>query len=226
MSFFTRPAAARAGRSTGLVLAFGLVLAASALAAPTPFKANPADQAAATAAVAQRRDFGGDWSGGATKPDLSADTGCADWNPKQSDLLVTGAAATSYKAPGMQIDTEVHVLKSSAMVRLDWQRTIVAPRMLSCLREGFAKEVTAAGTEVVSVKRLPFPRLTSQTTAFQALIDITRNGSTGRLMVDIVVIGKGRSELTLVTSAPYAAQAAVKAGEVRVARILTARLLT
>ncbi len=228
MPFSTKMSAAnRAARRTGLALtlALPLALAASALAAErTPFKPDPADQAAAKAAVLQRADLGAGWRGGATKPDLSTDTGCADWKPKQSDLLVTGAAASEFKATGLDIGSEVHVLQTAQMVQLDWQRTVVHPRTLSCLRRGLAQDLTDPQSKLVSVSKLPFPRLTAQTLAFRTLVDVTSNGSTVRVMFDFVAVGKGRSELALMTAAPYAGRTAVKAAEVRLARILLGRL--
>ncbi len=221
--------AVRTARRTALLLALALalslVLAASALAAErTPFRANPADQAAAKAAVLQRADLGAGWHGGATKPDLSTDTGCADWKPKQSDLLVTGAAASDFKATGLEIGSEVHVLRTAQMVHLDWQRTVVHPRTLGCLRQALAKELGDPQSKLVSVSKLPFPRLTAQTLAFRTLVDVTSNDSTVRVMVDFVAVGKGRSELALVTTAPYAGRTEVKAAEVRLARMLLGRL--
>jgi hypothetical protein len=221
----SRSAAACTARRTGLVLVVSLALAASALAAErTPFKANPADQAAAKAGVLQRGDLGAGWSGGATTPDFSTDTGCTDWQPKQSDLLVTGAAASEYRTSGLQISSQVNVLETARMVRLDWQRTVVAARTLGCLRAGVAKAITDPQTKLVSVSKVPFPRVTAQTTAFRVLIDVTHNGSTVRVLSDLVAVGRGRSELTLTTTSAYAARAAVKAAEVRLARTLAARL--
>jgi hypothetical protein len=220
-----RPAAARAARSTGLIFAFALVLAASALAAEqVPFKANAADQATAKAAVIQRTDLSAGWTGGATKPQTSSDTGCADWQPKQSDLLLTGAAASTFTTKALQISSEVEVLQNAHMVRLDWQRTVIAPRTIGCIREGFAKTLNNSKSKVVSAGKLSFPRLTAQTMAFRVLIDVKSNGSTMRLIADVVVIGKGRNELSLVSTASYASRAPVKAIEIQLARILTARL--
>jgi hypothetical protein len=220
-----RPAAARAARSTALVFAFSLVLAATAFAGERiPFKGNAADQAAAKAAVVQRSDLGAGWTGGATKPDLSSDTGCAGWTPKQSDLVMTGAAASTFTAKGLQISSEVNVLQSTKMVRLDWQRTAIDPRALGCVREGLAKALNNATRKLISVNRLSFPRLTAQTLAFRALVDVKSNGSTLRLISDIVVVGKGRNELTLLATASYASRTPVKAIEIQLARLLTSRL--
>lgn len=55
-------------------LATALVLAGAALAAErSTVRLNASDQAAARAAVLRKADLGAGWSGGASKPDLSAD---------------------------------------------------------------------------------------------------------------------------------------------------------
>ena len=59
---------------------------------------NAADQAAARAAVLRRSDLGSgaDWKGGARKPDLTQTDPCPNYNPKQSDLVLTGIAETQF----------------------------------------------------------------------------------------------------------------------------------
>jgi hypothetical protein len=222
---FKRLAAHRLAPSAGLVLAFSLVVAASALAANRiPFKANAADQAAARLAVVHRADLGAGWTGGSTKPQYSSDTGCADWKPKQSDLLITGAAASTFQTPGLFVESEVDVLQSAQMVTLDWQRTAIDPHAIGCMRKGLAKAINSAKAKLVSVNPRGFPHLTSQTLAFRALIDVTSNGSTHRVIYDMVAIGAGRNELTLLVTGAYASQTAVRVLEVQLARLLTARL--
>jgi hypothetical protein len=45
-----------------------------------------------------------------------------------------------------------------------------------------------------------------------------------RLLVDLALVGRGRIEVMLTTTAPYAARGPVKAAEVRLARILVGRI--
>jgi hypothetical protein len=55
------------------------------------------------------------------------------------------------------------------------------------------------------------------------LVDVTASGKTVRVMIDTVVIGRGRTEIGLVTVAPYAARAPVEAAEARLAVLLAKR---
>ena len=65
-----------------------------------------ADQAAAKRAVATRSDLGsGNWTGGYSRPDLSQSASCANFHPKQADLVVTGAAESDWTDQGLQLET-------------------------------------------------------------------------------------------------------------------------
>jgi hypothetical protein len=188
-----------------------------------------AGQAAARAAVLTKADLGTapGWTGGAKKPDLSSTPPCPGFKPKQSDLVVNGAAETVFKQPAIQFDSEAQVLQTAHMVKLDWQRTVIAPQILPCLRIAVAK---SAGTSahVTSIRRTAFPRVATFTSAIRILLDVKPSGSTTpvTVFVDVVLVGRGRTEITLTTTAPLLASTAVRAAEIRLARILAARVRT
>jgi hypothetical protein len=188
-----------------------------------------AGQAAARAAVLTKADLGTapGWTGGAKKPDLSSTPPCPGFRPKQSDLVVNGAAETVFKQPAIQFDSEAQVLQTAHMVKLDWQRTVIAPQILPCLRIAVAK---SAGTSahVTSIRRTAFPRVATFTSAIRILLDVKTSGSTTpvAVFVDVVLVGRGRTEITLTTTAPLLASTAVRAAEIRLARILAARVRT
>jgi hypothetical protein len=188
-----------------------------------------AGQAAARAAVLTKADLGAapGWTGGAKKPDLSSTPPCPGFRPKQSDLVVNGAAETVFKQPAIQFDSEAQVLQTAHMVKLDWQRTVIAPQILPCLRIAVAK---SAGTSahVTSIRRTAFPRVATFTSAIRILLDVKTSGSTTpvTVFVDVVLVGRGRTEITLTTTAPLLASSAVRAAEIRLARILAARVRT
>jgi hypothetical protein len=202
-----------------------LAAAASALADTIQVHYTAADQAAARRAILRSADLGAGaaWTAVPAKPDVTSSMDCSGFHPKQSDLVVTGAAASEFRSTGIDIRSEAHLLRTPRMLALDWQRTVIAPEVLPCLRQGVTKGIAGAGTRLVSLKRVAFPRITSRTAAFRALLDVTSGGQSIRVLVDIVAIGKGRTELTLTTSAPYVALASVVPAEVRLARILAAR---
>jgi hypothetical protein len=204
------------------------VAAGSALAAVTDreqHKFNAADQAAAKSAVLVRSDLGATgWTGGAKKPDLSPPKTCPDWNPKQSDLVLTGAAETDWKHAGLEIDSEAQVLQTAAMVKLDWQRTVVDPHAISCLETQLRKSLASStSAKFVSFKRIAFPHVGTYSRAYLATVDVTSNGTTIPVVVEDVLIGSKRTEITISSTTAKALQPAVGPQNVRLARMLLAR---
>ncbi len=49
-----------------------------------------------------------------------------------------------FKHPGVEFDSEAQVLQTPAMVRLDWQRTVLSPQVLPCLRSNLKKHLSAS----------------------------------------------------------------------------------
>jgi hypothetical protein len=186
---------------------------------------NAADQANAHAVVLKRSDLGTapGWKGGAKKPDLSSAPLCPSFAPKQSDLVVTGAAESDYKNAGLEFDSEAQVLQTAKMVQLDWQRSVQTPKLVPCLRSAMQKAVGTSG-KVASVRKVAFPQLATHTAAFRAVIDVTSNGTTVPVRLDTVLVGRGRTEVTLTVTSPDAAASVVFPAEIRVARLLASRI--
>jgi hypothetical protein len=202
-----------------------LVSAGGALADKEKVHLTPTGNAAARAVVVKRADLGGGsgWTGGMKKPDLSSTLGCTTYEPKQSDLVLVGTARSSWTATGLQIDSQAQVLQTSTMVRLDWQRSVLAPQVLPCLRSGLAKKL-GGSRRFVSFEQIGFPKLATYSHRYRALVDVDTASGTLRVMVDIVLIGRGRTEITLTSTSLYSARSAVEAAELDLARRLAARV--
>src|ERR1700758_614663 len=108
-----------------------LALAAAVAADRPQVRFTAADAAAAKSAVVRRADLGttATWTGGSATPQVNG-LQCPGYEAKLSDLAVTGAAATTWKAGGgvLEVDTQATVLRTAHMVALDWQRTVNAPQ--------------------------------------------------------------------------------------------------
>ncbi len=74
----------------GVLLA--LVCAAAALADNPTVRINAADQAKADASLLRLKDFGVGWAGGPKTPSKLTAPSCPGFNPKESDLVVSGHA--------------------------------------------------------------------------------------------------------------------------------------
>ena len=211
--------------ATAVLGAAGVALAcaAVALADREQIHLTAEGQAAARAAVLTRADLGtaSGWSGGMKKPDNTPLT-CPSYAPKQSDLVVNGSAESVWKHAGLELDAHVDVLQTPAMVQLDWQRSVLSSKVMPCLRYQFAKHLPAS-ERLVSFTRLRFPLLAADTRAYRLLIDVASAGTTVRVMTDVVVVGRGRTELTLTTAAPYVAASVVAPAELHLARLLVSR---
>jgi hypothetical protein len=85
------------------------------------------------------------------------------------------------------------------------------------------KQLTA-NESLVSFRKLAFPRLARYDAAYRLLISVRRQGQRVLVLVDIVLVGRSRTEVTLTVSAPAAARAGLSAAEVRLARGLLARV--
>jgi hypothetical protein len=210
---------------SALATAAALALALAALADKEQIHLTASGQAAARAAVLRKADLGtsGSWTGGAVKPNLSSSLPCSTFQPKQSDLILNGAARTHWTQPGLSFDSEAQVLQTPHMVTLDWQRTVLAPQLLPCLRSGLGKSV-GTSARVVSVTRIPFPHVATYADAIRVLVDVPTASAKVRVFVDVVVLGRGRTEITLTTTAPLVLDASIRPAETRLARILVARV--
>jgi hypothetical protein len=219
----------RAALVTLTAVVLGLTAATAAEpASPPPSKEQvhftAADQAAARGAVLRLADLGSSgWRGGRVKPNVASSLNCRGYVPKQSDLVLTGAAESVWARSGLQLRSVAQVLKTPAMVARDWQRTVADPRAVACLRGAVTKGLTPS-ERLVSFRRLAFPKLATYATAYRALIDVSVQGSHARVLVDLVLVGRGRTELTLLLAAPAAAAKSISAADVRLARSLLARV--
>ena len=197
-----------------------LVFTGVATADKERIKLTPVGQAAAKTAVLTRPDLGTatGWTGGAKKPDLSSSLDCKSYNPKQSDLVLIGAAESVWQNTGIQFDSEAQVLETSGMVQLDWQRTVLSPKVLPCLRTGFVKELPTS-EKLVSIGRVAFPNIAPNTRKYRFVVEVKKV----RVMIDLVLVGSGQTEITLATTAPLADAEPVNAAEVRLTTALLSR---
>jgi hypothetical protein len=216
---------ARRKTSAVAAAALALVSAAGVFAADGKPKIQftAADQAAARAAVLRRGDLGSSgWEGGSVKPDLTSTTNCPSFHPKMSDLVITGAAETAFQRSGVEFSSVAEVLRTKRMVRLDWRRSVVPRAVVTCLRQTLAKGLPS-GAKIVSFARVRFPHVGSGSTRFHAVIRIDVLGRTARLVTDIVLVYRSRTELTLNAAGPASTAASLLAAEQRLARVLVSR---
>jgi hypothetical protein len=184
----------------GAVLA--LACASAALADNPTVRISKADQAKAEQALLRLHDFGVGWKGGATSPSKLTAPNCPGFNPKESDLVVTGHAEArfSYSRGGVIFDQDTQVLETAQAVATDFARTI-QPKLSDCL----ARQLKASGKGTVvsvDVKPLDFPHVGSVSAAYRASIVVRSHGRLGKIVSDFVFFGQGRFEFSLNVVAP------------------------
>jgi hypothetical protein len=199
-----------------------LVLATPGLADDPTVRINDADQTLAARSLLRSSDFGIGWRGGPTTPTKLTGPSCPGFNPKVSDLVVTGHANASFKNPraGVQISLDTQVLESAEAVRTDFART-VQPPLADCLEYQFKQGPSNFAS--VTVDPLDFPRIGSATAAYRATILVRTDGRTARVLSDFVFFGHGRMEYSLNVVAPARYRPQLVPFEADMARILVKR---
>ncbi len=200
----------RVGWAIAAVSALALASSAALAAAsggPEKISYTTAGQAAARVAVVRGTDLepAGAWKGGTkkvTKADL-APLSCPGFHPKVSDLVVTGAADSTWTYGPNSLESLAVVLRTADMVRSDWARSVRTSGAAACAASSLGK-FAGANVKVVSYGKVSFPRVAPFTTAFRFALALTTQGVTIPLVVDTVLVGKGRTELTLTSGGPTA----------------------
>jgi len=185
----------------GIVLA--LAFAAAAAADDPTVRITRADQLKAEAALLKLKDFGVGWTGGKRTPSKLTAPKCPGFDPKESDLTVTGHAEArfTYARGSVVFDQDNQVLESERAVRTDFAR-VIQPKLKDCL----AYELKQSGKgQIISVvvRELSFPRLGTETAAYRGTMVLRAGGGRKVTFVsDFIFIGQGRYEYSLNVVAP------------------------
>jgi hypothetical protein len=181
------------------------------------------DQAVARAVLIRRSDLrpSAGWTGGRIRPDLTPPT-CPNYHPKQSDLVVTGAAAVTWRMSGptfRQFGSEATVLRTRRMVRLDWQRSTSRPAaLLSCLRQTLVKAF-GSSARLISLETLDVPPIAPCALAFHAMLVV--RGQRG--VFEDIGLCRGRTEIEVTAFGLTRDEQSLSAAALRLARLLVRR---
>jgi hypothetical protein len=184
----------------GVVLA--LAFAAAAAADDPTVRITKADQEKAEAALLKLKDFGVGWTGGPRTPSKLTAPKCPGFNPKESDLTVTGHAEArfTYARGSVVFDQDTQVLESAKAVSTDFAR-VIQPKLKDCLAYELKKSGKGQIVSVV-VRELPFPRLGTETAAYRGTMVIRAGTRKVTFVSDFIFIGQGRLEYSLNVVAP------------------------
>jgi len=189
-------------RAAASAAAIGLVLAlcGAAVADNYSYHRTARDDATAAAIAVKGTDLPAAFrlAGGRVKPDESASTDtCNGYSPKESDLVVTGDAATRYsnKAAGvLAVYSEVQLMKTTAMAATDVSRGV---RMLS--RTCSMQQVKSEHLELVSYKSLGRATCACDFSDSITFETATKSSAINTLWV-FTVMRHGRIEASVITA--------------------------
>jgi hypothetical protein len=158
-----------------------------------------ADQAKARAIVLRRADFPTGWVG---KPNTttSQDTPrCSTYNPDQSDLIETGDVDSPdfTRADGSFVSSSIGIFKTQKMARTGYAR-VARPQLASCFGELFKKGAAPASVQVLHVGPIPFRRLGDRSNAYRLTANVTLQGTTIPVAIDIVTFNRGRVDAAMI----------------------------
>lgn len=194
-------------RAVAITLALAAVLAATAGATnPRAEKEQlrPADVALAKRAVLQQADVGPDWTRVKTPKEDDGQFACKSFNPDFSAFTVTGQAYASFQfssSPGGQIDSTVAVFLTKSQAAGDF-RLGAKPQFAGCLadqvRRAFRSYPKSIQGRLVSSEMVRAPKLGDRAAAYAVKAELTGNGATIPVFVDVIAVQRGRSIAALV----------------------------
>jgi hypothetical protein len=212
-----------------VIAAIGLALALAGAAFAEQRRIDPADQAVAGGAVLRLADMPNNlvWKADSSRNEPSTNPTCPGYHPKTSDLVDTADASTGFVTSGIAVFDGVGMLETPAMLDHVWQREF-EPAFVPCFER--AVETGARGLlELVSASRLAVPHLAAHARAYR-IVFRPANGTNTRAIVDLVVFGGDRTQVTLAVVATLgdpsqqaAAAAATTRLDVHFAQVIAGR---
>jgi hypothetical protein len=158
--------------------------------------------------VLKRSDFAAGWRKVPNTPEDDERLTCAGYNPDESDLILTGKAASEFTQadgiPSAQSFSNVYKTKAHAIA--SWTRS-VKPALARCASQIFKKQLETSGAKVTVLRQgaVAFPKVAPRTAAFRVglRLSITQNGqsTTVPITVHLIALGNGRGDSGLITVA-------------------------
>lgn len=205
-------------------LAFALASVARA-ANDYQYRLDRTDTTLARDSVANPADFtGAGWRGGAMRPDRSDEFGtCFGYNPKHSDLVVTGVARSVFHYRRLaRLETRAEVFATNRMLETNWRRSALDPNFAPCFAGSFP-----AGGKLLSLTQLVLPRFAQHSAGWRAVLQVKTGSGAVDVVADVVMCAEGRTEITLAQTAvmtDVGTASGMRIGEVHLAQSLISRL--
>jgi hypothetical protein len=184
----------------GAILAAAVLVPAALASGGEPQKRlTKADQAKARAIALHRSDFPAGWTGKPSTSTGQSTPRCSTYNPDQSDLIESGDADSPEftRADGSFVSSTVGIFKTQRMARTGYAR-VAKPQLANCFGELFAKGAAPATVQVLHVGPLAFRRLGNRSNAYRLTANVTLQGTTIPVAIDIVTFNRGRVDVAMI----------------------------
>jgi hypothetical protein len=214
-------------RTVKRLLAFALLLAIAGTGAGTALadhfdpqkRIRAADQAKARAMLVRKSDLG---PGAVAEPRNTPDTHLTCEGLDESDLTITGEAESPTWTQGVGfVASAANVYATVADANASWTRGARGAGT-RCLRDQLADEFATQGVALESLRKVAFPRVSERTVAYRITLSGTVQGTTVRVVVDLVILKHSRAQAALYFGSAFVP--AAKADEVALARVVARRM--
>jgi hypothetical protein len=158
-----------------------------------------ADQAKARSIALHQADLPAGWVGKPNTNTSQDNPRCSNYNPDQSDLIETGDVDSPdfTRADGSFVSSSVGIFKTRKMARTGYARVAV-PQLASCFGELFKKGAAPAKVQLLRVGPLAFRRLGDRSNAYRLTANVTVQGTTLPVAIDIVTFNRGRVDAAMI----------------------------
>jgi len=177
------------------------------------------DKAKARAMLLRKSDLG---PGVIAQPRSTPNTHLTCNGLDESDLTVTGEAESPTWIQGAGfVVSAANVYATVTDANASWARGTRGAGT-RCLRDELADEFATQGVALESLRKVAFPRVAERTVAYRVTLSGNVQGTTVRVVIDLVVLKHSRSQAALYFGSAFAPPA--KADEVALARVAARRM--
>lgn len=140
----------------------------------------------------------------------------------ESDLTITGEADGKQFALGVVfVASASQVYASMADASASWRRA-TSPEGVNCATALLRREFSKQGIDLVSLRKIAFPRVSERTVAYRVRLSATTEQGRVPLYVDIVALMRSRAQATVIVGSALVVPTRVD--ELRYARLVAARM--
>jgi hypothetical protein len=210
-------------RAVLLACVVGLAITGGALAdhQDPQKRIRPADQARARAMLLQQSDFapGFKRDRASNAPDPHIDCPPA---VSEADLTLTGDVdGPAFARGAVSVQSVAQIYESLAEASASWRRGTSAAGV-ACARDLLRREFAKERVQLVSLRKVAFPRVGQRTAAYRVVLSAKQGQLTFRFYLDLVVVMHSRAHAQVIAGSAF--QPFPRAEAVRLARIVADRM--